>query len=62
MGLNLSEDRELSEIESDDESQAEIERLKKQLAKLKDNQESRKQIESVAVEIRRWILSLGTDC
>ena len=42
-GSQFDEDQKLSEIESDDESQAEIERLKKQLAKLKVNQESRKQ-------------------
>ena len=41
-GSQSDEDRELSEIESADESQAEIERLKKQLEKLKANQESRK--------------------
>ena len=42
-GSQFCEDRELSEMESDDESQVEIERLRKQLAKLKANQESRKQ-------------------
>ena len=43
-GSQFDEDQELSEIESADESQAEIERLKKQLAKLKANQESGKQM------------------
>ena len=42
-GSQFDEDREISEIESADESQTEIERLKKQLAKLKANQVSRKQ-------------------
>ena len=43
-GSQFDEDQELSEIGSDDESQAEIERLKTQLEKLKANQESRKQL------------------
>ena len=43
-GSQFCEDRELSEIESDDESQVEIERLRKQLVKLRANQESRKQL------------------
>ena len=43
-GSQFDEDQELSEIGSDDESQAEIKRLKKQLEKLKANQESRKQM------------------
>ena len=40
----IFEDRKLSETESDDESHVEIARLRKQLAKLKANQESRKQL------------------
>ena len=60
-GSQFDEDQELSEIGSDEESQAEIERLKKQLEKLKANQESQETNESVAVEIRRWIPS-GTVC
>ena len=43
-GSQSCENRELSEIESDDESRVEIERLRKQLVKLRANQESRKQL------------------
>ena len=40
----IFEDRRLSEAESDDESRVEIKRLRKQLAELKANQESHKQL------------------
>ena len=45
-GFQSGENRKLSEMESDDESQVEIERLRKQLVKLRANQQSRKQLKS----------------